>query len=319
MHGAIGYAVAAKRLMLALLREGVEVTWSPPVPGSGLGLVHELFCGSALGDPDLDPICNAPLEDDTLVVHMRPEYDPVAARLFPGRRILGHVAWGTDRLPRNWPSPIQAAERVLVPCEWNRRLFLAGGVSVPVAVVPHVAAPIAPLRERAGTARTFYTIGTWSARQALPRTIRAYREAFRSGEDVVPIVKTSPTANVEHRLRRYGWARYLWRAMRRTFRLPARRYSTPADLAERDTGRGGGSARVEVVSRELTDAEIHDLPRRGQRWAAARLEDAVRHLRDVHEHPDTAFSKAAELRDRILARFGEAEVVRRFLAALAES
>jgi hypothetical protein len=47
--------------------------------------------------------------------------------------------WETDRTPRHWPELLNAVDRVIVLSEWNRAVFEADGVHVPISVVPHVA------------------------------------------------------------------------------------------------------------------------------------------------------------------------------------
>lgn len=198
-----GYGSAARRHILGLRRLGVPVTWTPMVPGRcderGLGFVA--FRGSSVGDAELDEICNIPISYDTVIVHLPPEYFPYWARREPGKRIVGHTVWETDKAPRHWPPLFQSLHLAIVPSEWNRRVFRDSGITVPIKVVPHPLG-VNPLELNGANCDgvvegiessdfVFYTINTWTSRKRVALTIEAYLNAFTAEDPVSLVVKTS--------------------------------------------------------------------------------------------------------------------------------
>ena len=105
----------------------------------------------------------------------------------------------TDTIPSHWPVLFNALDGLIVPCSWNASVFAAGGVTVPVGVIPHVAElpgtvePYDVLGAMGVDDETFVvaTLGEWTARKDPGLVVRAYLEAFRSTDPVVLIVKTS--------------------------------------------------------------------------------------------------------------------------------
>jgi hypothetical protein len=180
---ASGYGTAALRLYGALRAAGQDVAWLPFRPGPDWGLGYQ----------PAGPTTTA----DTVVAHLTPEYYPRMRQLVPGASLVAHTVWETDRLPRHWPELVEMTDRVIVPCRWNAEVFRAE-VSIPVAVVPHVAVEVrrttSPTWSNIGD-DTFvcYSIAPWTARKAPWLTVAAYAEAFRGDDDVLLVLLTSPT------------------------------------------------------------------------------------------------------------------------------
>ena len=86
----------------------------------------------------------------------------------------------------------------------------------------------------------FYTIATWTARKSVWNTVWAYLSEFRHDEPVLLIVKTSPMDDTA------GWD-------------DGTTLSSVQDLVSEVPD----SASVELVTREMSDAEIRGLERRG--------------------------------------------------------
>ncbi len=196
--GGTGYAVAARRYLLGLARAGALVTFTPLVPGRWRGMWDRPFEGRSIGDVELDLLVNRDIDYDTVIVHQVPEFFPIFRELEPDRRLVGYTTWETTVLPPSWPKLLAVPDQLLVPCEWNREVFSAGGVDTPMAVIPHTAPGREP-PERAWAAGlgipadafAFYTIGRWTARKALDATLRAYLNAFTADDPVVFVVKTT--------------------------------------------------------------------------------------------------------------------------------
>jgi glycosyltransferase involved in cell wall biosynthesis len=209
-----GYALAALAYIRALHRAGVPVcpffTGPRPSPTGSGREQKPLPLGRAIeGDAsfaDLPAIMRAtarPIAYDTIVAHTHPEY----WRRFSesGKRLVGYTVWETDGLPERWLPLLNSAERVLVPSHFNAELFVQGGVTRPVHVVPHIMRTAwnasareegAALRRRMGIPEdhfVFYTIGRWGLRKAMPQLIEVFAREFGADDRVTLLVKTSAT------------------------------------------------------------------------------------------------------------------------------
>jgi glycosyltransferase involved in cell wall biosynthesis len=248
LHEASGYGNAARRYIRGLMKIGMPLTWTPMVPGKAWGLGYQPFLGEMAADDDLYPICNRSIEYDTVILHTVPEYYPLWREREPGKRIVGYTVWETTCIPNHWQALLNAVDLLLVPCVWNRDVFRECGVTTPIEVVPHA------LQEKAASADAlpwdvserdfvFYTIGTWTARKAIPDIIRCYLNAFTSRDDALLVVKTSDKDFTQNR-----WMQYLrgpWKIAQKI----AESYSDPA--------------RMLLITDPLTEAEIACLHQRG--------------------------------------------------------
>jgi len=187
-----GYGDAADRLVCAVRTAGTRVEyrgWS----ATALGAPPALLPFSRDEQPEELAVPGAPT-----VAHLVPEYYPLVKATAPTGPFVAHTVWESDRLPHHWPELLNATDTVIVPTEWNREVFVAGGVHVPVAVVPHVAAEPEPGDGGAGLGLpdddvVFYTIGRWDERKAVFRTVRAFLDAFTASDPVTLVAKTGMT------------------------------------------------------------------------------------------------------------------------------
>ncbi len=180
-----GYAVAARRCFRALAAAGAEVTWVPFVPSWDWGLGYAPVDGSSAGGLP-----------DTVVAHLPAEYYARVRDRYPHAMLVAHTVWETERLPRPWLPLLEIPDLLVVPTAWNAAAMRRGGVSTPVAVVPHAAAPAIRCGGEGWGAGdgtfVFYTISPWTARKSVWNTVRAYLHAFTKDDPVVLVVKTSP-------------------------------------------------------------------------------------------------------------------------------
>lgn len=201
LAGSTGYAETARRYLTAFARQGLPVTWTPMVPSTLLQKGFEPFEGRSVGDPELDPLCNLPIPYDTVLLHIMPTFYPRLIRMLSGKRIAAYSVWETDRLPSSWRGLLKDVELLLIPCEWNRKVFQAGGFEKPIEVVPHSLLPgQSPLPDTGKDSGefVFYSINTWSDRKAVDRTLEAYLRAFTARDPVRLVLKTSE----RHEMRR---------------------------------------------------------------------------------------------------------------------
>ena len=193
-----GYGEAAEDYISALRAAGLPVSWTPLEWGTGAwGPLHELapFTGLTYGPYQHDDICNLPIDSDTVLVHSPPLWYEPWSEAPQQERHIALTTYETDRLPAERVRILNHYDLVLVPSTHNLEVFRRSGVQPPVQVVPHISRP--PCQIRGGRFGdldglfVFYVISTWTARKALPETIRAYLDAFTADDPVTLVVKTT--------------------------------------------------------------------------------------------------------------------------------
>lgn len=244
-----GYGLSAVAYIRALLAAGVPVTWHPKVminglytPASDVGQAQAALA-TVSGIEDLYAVFHAPVDYDTVLVHMTPEHWPAARE--PDRRMVGYSVWETDRLPLHWPPLLEGYDLILTPSTFSRDVFKARTAS-PVVVLPHLpriewpdadADSLGAFRRRFGVGETdflFYTVNTWVLRKALWLTLQAFLLAFADNERVVLLIKTNPHGEIEGR----GWgpSRRLFDRIMANYPDPARVVFVPDELHDEDIG-----------------------------------------------------------------------------------
>jgi glycosyltransferase involved in cell wall biosynthesis len=246
-HDHTGYGVAAERAMLALLDAGVPVTWTPLARHVG-GASPTRDVSRA--DPRLAAIAYADVDYDVALVHTVPELYPEWRERLADVTLVGQTVWETSVLPRHWPALVTVVDAVVVPCRWNVEVFRAAGAERPITVVPHLPPPelgsvepwpIDPSRF------VFYTVGEWTTRKAIGRTVEAFVTAFTPTDPVELLVKTT--------------------ARDMSGSAPAgggRLAGTTAWSLASILGRYGQTANVRLVSVDLAVDDMARIHRRGQ-------------------------------------------------------
>ena len=237
-----GYGVAAERCIAALEGSGVDLDWTPFVPGRGWGLAYEPARGAG-----------AVSGNEIVVAHLVPEYLPAIRARQRHAFLVAHTAWETDRIPKGWVGPLSQADLIVVPSRFGAEVIGASAVAVPVAVVPHVAPTVEEARPAAvwadvpDDAFVFYTVAEWTERKNVLATVEAYLCAFEGDRDVLLVVKTTHrdlTARPSLGRRAAGVGTSAWSLAR----LLGAHANPPA---------------VKLVTRTLTPAEVAALHRRG--------------------------------------------------------
>lgn len=252
-----GYGIAAATLVRALDGAGVSVAWEPLVDGPD-GYAPDR--SPTAGPADLWRLRDNASDCDRVLLHMVPEcYASFIARerasARPDAPIWGLSVWGTDRLPDHWPALINALDGLVVPSEWNRAIYRASGVTIPIAVVPYLpqfaGAPASAEATAALAARlpslegrlVFYAISAWRERKGIAPLVAAFAAAFRHRDPVALIIKTTARDLDRHDAPgtlpvRQQFVQLLYRAMRRHWRRPPL---------------------IVLLAAELPEAEIHAL------------------------------------------------------------
>ena len=326
-----GHDDAADRLVRALREAGVHVEYSRDAPPTG----------------------RAPRGAPT-IAHFAPDDLPAVRAPSSGGPLISYTDWETDRLPQHWPEILNQVDRVMVPTESARELFVAGGVTTPIVVLPHVAGdPVpgdggAPLG-LAPDLVVFYTIGRWGLPEDPAAVLHAFLAAFTADDRVALVVKTTPTTMLEVagimrnfpsppivRIEIEDWAPeriaglhcrgdcYVSLSRGAGWglnALDAAGYGNPVVL----TGWGEPLADLETESAYLVDFALEsvrlDEPRLAgsdERWAVPRVDHATELLRQVAADLGAARRRAAPLRSRVLREYAPARVAGMVLDALPE-
>lgn len=252
-HGyATGYGISAQRLVRALLGAGVGVRWRP----IDFGVKSPDLPADRRSHGGLDAHRDVPGRADVVVVHAVPEVLPAAFAERGDRPLVCHTVWETDRLQSHWPELLNRCDLVIVPTEWNAEVFRDGGVTVPVAVVPHVAPDPEPadtrwLEELDGRFLV-YTIAAWSLRKTPWRVLEAVAHAF-GGDDEVALVLVSGS-RVESGLE--------------DFTLPPPVQAATWAAVARTVARLGPMPEFRYICHVLTDDAVRGLHRRGDCWVS---------------------------------------------------
>lgn len=188
-NGSTGYGVAAGRLVAAVRESGVDVELMG-VADTHLGDGARWVTHSRDDRSRAKRACaQAPT-----VMHLVPEH-LARVRASTAGAVVVHTVWETDGLPARWPALLNSSDGVLVPTEWNREVFRAGGVRVPIEVVPHVACvPGAAAHGQAidipDDLIVFYNISRWDERKVPYLALHAFLEAFTADDPVALVLKT---------------------------------------------------------------------------------------------------------------------------------
>lgn len=184
-----GYAKASRGYILALHKLGIPLTLRP---------VSFETARPDLGEDGniLQSLVNKDIDYNIVITHLTPEHWKKLQE--PGKVNVGYTIWETSRLHPDWPGWINAgADKVLVGSEWNKTVFKASGVTIPVGVVPHGINmaefnDIQPYKIAGVDDDTFvfYSIFQWTERKHPLALLKAYWYAFGPDDNVALVLKT---------------------------------------------------------------------------------------------------------------------------------
>jgi glycosyltransferase involved in cell wall biosynthesis len=202
-----GYGDAGCEYLAGLDALGVPVTWTP-VLWNGSRWFRDKYVRKDMRDEieqQVMALRRRRIKYDAFLIDVPP---PKVHRQCLKRERKAHmyalVAWELDRLPDDWVPVLNRYERVFVPCEFNRKAFVEGGITAQIDIVPHIARDVRPvydgppLGDITDDDFVFYTIGTWTTRKAMEETVRAFLDAFSGEEKVALVVKTDAIDQIEY-------------------------------------------------------------------------------------------------------------------------
>ncbi len=174
-----GYGSVGRQLLLALDRQGVEITMVPTKDQPPPGL--ERFYG--------------PLDRrDRLGFYYHYWVRP---SVLGCERIINYSMWESTRIPEDQVEEINRSVALqYVPCRQNLESFRESGVRIPMKILHHgVDASRFPYLTRGRTETfTFGTFGDLSPRKGIDVLLRAFRDEFAPGEPARLLLKSSSPA-----------------------------------------------------------------------------------------------------------------------------
>lgn len=184
-----GYAKGARGYFLSLLNKDVNAIANPivfdktpPNLGQSGDIIRSRVNKNALHDIN--------------IMHLTPDHYPIFRS--QAKLNIGITLWETTQIPKYWVDCINSSVDLLIlPCEWNKEVFLSCGVKVPIELLPYGFDPA----EFEDTSKlkisgvsdddfVFFSIFQWTERKNPAGLIKAYMNAFYGVDDVVLLLKT---------------------------------------------------------------------------------------------------------------------------------
>lgn len=104
----------------------------------------------------------------------------------------------SSRIGRPWVEKCNTMNYIIVPNEWNKKVFEESGVIVPIFVIPHgvdtdfwIKQPVGALKNKETKPFTFGIVGYLNERKGVFDVIRAFASEFSPEENVRLILKSS--------------------------------------------------------------------------------------------------------------------------------
>jgi len=195
-RGTSGYAEVAKDYIIGLHNQGIPISVD-------LHKVDDSLFEIGERNEIVNSLVDKKIKYNKLIIHTIPEHWEKFIKKYKtkGVEVIGVTVWETDLLYPLWPKFINEADKVIVPCKWNKEVFLKSAVHKPIEVIPHI---YKPTQEVKGLIKgiepddfVFYCINNWTVRKGMRDTITAYLNAFTSKDKVALVLKTYKNAYTE--------------------------------------------------------------------------------------------------------------------------
>lgn len=183
-----GYGSCSRHYIKALVDCGADITLSP---------VSFERTRPDLGDMGkfLDGYVNKQIDYDINLIHLTPEHYPLYRE--EGKINVGYTVWETSKIHHDWIAYCNCMDAIIVPCEWNVKVFRDSGVTVPIYCVPHVVNVPQYNTVKDFTVNgphendyIFYSIMQFTERKDPVSLLKAYWHAFDSTDNVALVLKT---------------------------------------------------------------------------------------------------------------------------------
>jgi glycosyltransferase involved in cell wall biosynthesis len=177
----MGYAEMGRSVIAQLLRAGKEVTIQP----------INLETSSCDHGPrsKIDHLIGQAGVIDTNIVNMIPPLFRQHKKA--GVKNIGFTTFEASSIPKEWVAQCNEMDAIWVTSHWNREVFGASGVTVPISVVSADAdTSVPPHSPLDGSPFIFLSSFQWSARKNPEALLRAFCAAFDGVPDVMLVIKT---------------------------------------------------------------------------------------------------------------------------------
>ncbi len=251
-----GYGLVARMFIKALLKNGIKLTWTPLRKFGFPRKKYQPYKNKILWERELISSAFKEINYDLVFISTVPEHYKEWIDREKGKIIIGFSIWETTVLPVHWPSLINQLDYLIVPTEWNKKLYQQHGVTIPIVVIPHISqfegqtASSYKLPGKENNKFRFYTISTWTERKQMIKNVEVFLNTFTDSEPVELFIKTS-----EDDIMRPKW---------RIPKVMRQRYYSPYETLEEYLAGSNRSPNITMVADDhLTDAEIQQIHIRG--------------------------------------------------------
>lgn len=121
-------------------------------------------------------------------------------------KCIGICLFETINPPKNWVQMMNKMDAVITASSFNKNIFKANGVTVPIHVVPHCFDTKMFNKDVTCNGRygmtTFLSMGTWKKRKNWENLVRAFYETFEEKDRVCLLIKTEKPKDLETMVRR---------------------------------------------------------------------------------------------------------------------
>jgi len=200
--GTSGYAKAAKGYIYDFYKQGHHVDWLP------LKFDQSVECRT-----ELDLICkglqieHTDLKYDEIYLHCTPDlwpsYREVYGETFKDTKVIGYSVWETETLHHSWvPLINENVDLLQVPSEYNKRVYIESGITVPIEIKPHLFfkeelpniddVNIVSIdgKKLDNNRFTFYNISEFNERKGIIDSLEVFDKVFNNNKDVQFLIKT---------------------------------------------------------------------------------------------------------------------------------
>jgi glycosyltransferase involved in cell wall biosynthesis len=194
-----GYSLVSKNLIHSMFIHGVNIC-------THILRIYNFTSNNSMKDELVVSLAHNKLDSyDFVLIHATPTIWPtiVSEELAKNAnvKIVGYTVWETNAIPQKWIKCLKEVHKVVVPCEWNRRVF-----SKQVDKVCCIETPIDEIDEIDEKFVlpfdkddfVFYTINAWNERKAIDELIACFIKSFEGSKHVKLFIKTFTKNVVDH-------------------------------------------------------------------------------------------------------------------------